>query len=60
MRYRAALAAALAIFGTSDFFESEAWWTPWWLLGWKASSLSAIAVLGLTILRRRENSVKPS
>ena len=28
---RLLLATALVVFGTSDFFETVAWWTPWWL-----------------------------
>ncbi len=52
LKTRLILAIVIAIFGTSDFFESEAWWTPWWLLLWKAMSLFAMLLLGLRIRKR--------
>ena len=42
LRRRLLLAGLLIAFGTSDFFEGEAWWTPWWLLAWKVGCLAAI------------------
>jgi hypothetical protein len=42
-RLRALLVVLLIAFGTSDFYESEAWWTPWWLLVWKGSTLLGLA-----------------
>jgi len=52
LRLRLALGGLLGIFGTSDFYETEAWWTPWWLLLWKASCLALIAVLAWRLRRR--------
>lgn len=52
LRERLLLAATLVAFGTSDFYESVAWWTPWWLLAWKAACLIALAVLIHRIWRR--------
>ena len=53
LRQRLLLAMVVAVFGTSDFFESEAWWTPWWLLAWKAGSLAIIGVVSWRIYRRK-------
>ena len=58
LRQRLLLATSLRIFGTSDFYETEAWWTPWWLLAWKAGCLFVIAILALRI-RRRIQIVRP-
>lgn len=53
-RLRALLIVLLAIFGTSDFYESKAWWTPWWPLLWKGSTLlGLLAVAGVIVKRRR-------
>ena len=49
---RVLLAVTLVAFGTSDFFETTAWWTPWWLLLWKAMCLAVLAVLICRIWRR--------
>ncbi len=43
--WRLALAGVVGLFGTSDFYEKEAWWTPWWLLAWKAACLIAMAAI---------------
>lgn len=51
LRPRITLAGLLALFGTSDFFEHDGWWTPWWLLTWKAGSLLLIAFVSYRILR---------
>lgn len=61
LKTRLILASVIAIFGTSDFYESEAWWTPWWLFLWKAVSLGLMAVLGLHIrmLSRSRNAAEP-
>lgn len=54
---RLGLAALVALFGTSDFFEREAWWTPWWLLAWKAACLVGMAaVIGRIWLKSRRPS----
>lgn len=43
---RTLLAVLLIAFGTSDFFEAEAWWKPWWLLTWKlAAGVAALGVM---------------
>lgn len=39
------LVVGMVVFGTSDFFETEAWWTPWWLLVWKVASGAVIAAM---------------
>ena len=49
---RVALCVTLIAFGTSDFYEATAWWTPWWLLLWKAACLTVLAVLIHRIWRR--------
>ena len=52
---RLGLALVVAIFGTSDFYEQDAWWTPWWLLVWKGTSLIVIAVWSWRIYRRNRD-----
>jgi len=52
LRERVVLAALLIAFGTSDFFEAEAWWKPWWLLTWKAAALATIALQARRLWRR--------
>ena len=59
MSERLCLAAVVAIFGTSDFFESQAWWTPWWLLAWKAGSLSTAVVMAARIWLRSKRGKPP-
>lgn len=51
----ASLAAALALFGVSDFVEtwSGAWWKPWWLLAWKGTCLAVIAACVAALVRGR-------
>jgi len=49
---RLLLLVTLIAFGTSDFYESVAWWTPWWLLTWKAACLAILVVLIHRIWRR--------
>ncbi len=49
---RYALALVVVVFGTSDFFETVAWWTPWWLLMWKAVCLLILAIMSLRIWSR--------
>jgi hypothetical protein len=41
------VAGVLICFGVSDFVEAHtgAWWKPWWLLLWKASSVVFIAAI---------------
>lgn len=56
---RLCLAFVVAVFGTSDFFESQAWWTPWWLLVWKAACLVAMVALGTRIGLRTRISKDP-
>jgi hypothetical protein len=54
---RVTLAGVVALFGTSDFFESDAWWTPWWLLAWKATTLSIGIFIAVRIwLRARRRA----
>lgn len=56
-RLRMLLVVLLVIFGTSDFYESKAWWTPWWLLLWKgAALLGLIAVVGAIARGRRAHA----
>ncbi len=56
---RLSLAFVLAIFGTSDFYETIAWWTPWWLFLWKAGCLLIVAILSLRIWRRSGRVARP-
>jgi hypothetical protein len=49
IRQRLVFASIVCVFGTSDFYETEAWWTPWWLFLWKAISLGAMCLMGLHI-----------
>jgi hypothetical protein len=51
-RLRALLVVLLIAFGTSDFYESEAWWTPWWLLVWKGATLLGLACVVWVIMAR--------
>lgn len=46
------------IFGASDVVEAQtgAWWRPWWLLVWKASCVTVLAVLLARHARRRSGS----
>jgi hypothetical protein len=43
-------------FGASDFVETRtgAWYRPWWLLAWKASTVLALAAM--YVLYRKRNS----
>lgn len=51
---RSVLALSLIAFGTSDFFEAEAWWKPWWLLTWKVvAGITALGVIVYIIWRSR-------
>jgi hypothetical protein len=59
-RQRLVLALLLVVFGTSDFFESESWWTPWWLLGWKAGALGGIISVAALMWRHRAAGRSPS
>lgn len=42
-------------FGASDFVETStgAWYRPWWLLAWKASTVLALAVTYALYRKRR-------
>lgn len=42
-------------FGASDFVETTtgAWYRPWWLLVWKASTVVALVVMYVLYRRRR-------
>ncbi len=51
-KLRATLIMLLIAFGTSDFYESQAWWTPWWLLAWKGLTLSGLVAVGSILVRR--------
>ena len=45
----------LMAFGVSDYAENRTggeWWTPWWLLAWKASCVVVLLVLLLRARRR--------
>jgi hypothetical protein len=53
---RLALAMLLIVFGISDFFETVAWWTPWWLLTWKLVSGAAVLAMVIVIWRRHRGS----
>jgi hypothetical protein len=48
-------AVAFALFGISDVVETHtgAWWSPWWLLAWKAVCVLALLVLLKRYLNRR-------
>lgn len=48
-------AATFALFGFSDFVEMQtgAWWTPWWLLAWKAVCVLVMAALFWRYVRRK-------
>jgi hypothetical protein len=51
---------ALFAFGASDYAEivtGGEWWTPWWLLAWKASCVLALLVLLLRARWRRRRTV---
>jgi len=52
------LTAALLFlgFGASDFVEigTGAWYRPWWLLTWKASTVLALAIM-YTLYRKRRS-----
>ncbi len=43
------------IFGASDFVEirTGAWYRPWWLLTWKASTVVALALMYALYKKRR-------
>jgi hypothetical protein len=50
-------AAVLVAFGASDLVEADtgAWWTPWWLLLWKAGCIAMLVALfwwGCAVQRR--------
>ena len=51
------LGTTLIVFGASDCVEAGtgAWYSPWWLLAWKASCVAVILASGLRVLavRRR-------
>ncbi len=51
-------AATFMAFGASDLVEvrSGAWWSPWWLLIWKASCLAVFGWLLIGRARRRRKS----
>jgi len=53
-----ALAVTLAVFGGSDIVESRtgAWWTPWWLLGWKAICVLVLFFLFKNYFRLKKQS----
>jgi hypothetical protein len=60
LRRRILLSAAICIFGTSDFYEETAWWTPWWLFAWKAVSLLMIVLLAYSIAQSRRDAPSSS
>lgn len=51
-RLRALLVVLLIAFGSSDFYESKAWWTPWWLLLWKGVTLTGLVGVAYVIVMR--------
>lgn len=53
-RRQVALAVFLIAFGVSDCVEMRtgAWWTPWWLLVWKAVCVGVFLVISFTIKRK--------
>lgn len=53
---RLILCVTLVAFGTSDFYESIAWWTPWWLLAWKTACLIVLVVVIHHIWRRTRSA----
>jgi len=57
-RMKVIAAATFAALGASDLVEMRtgAWWTPWWLLAWKAACI--VVMLGLLIwyIRDRERA----
>ncbi len=50
-------AVVFVVFGLSDVVEMRtgAWWRPWWLLGWKALCVLALAALLVGHWRRRNH-----
>jgi hypothetical protein len=47
----------LIVFGISDYVENRTggeWWTPWWLLAWKATCV--LILLALLLVSRRKGS----
>ena len=57
LRNRLILSFTLFLFGISDLLEKEAWWTPWWLLCYKAICLTVIIFIfyGLVKERKKES-----
>ena len=54
-------AVTLGAFGASDYAEVRTggeWWTPWWLLAWKAACVLALLML-LLRARRRKRGYQP-
>jgi hypothetical protein len=50
---------ALVAFGTSDYAEIRTggeWWTPWWLLLWKAACVLTLLAVLLRARRRKLQS----
>jgi hypothetical protein len=52
--------AVLYVFGISDYAEVRTggeWWTPWWLLAWKATCV--VVLLALLLRARRRGRAPP-
>jgi len=50
------LAATFILFGFSDIYETDAWWTPWWLLLWKTGCVFVFICIGVEYMRRKKTS----
>ena len=58
---KAVAAVTFILFGVSDFIEMRtgAWWTPWWLLAWKAACVVAMAALLWRYEHRSRRRARP-
>ena len=60
-RYGLIASVTLVAFGLSDYAEIRTggeWWTPWWLLAWKAACV--LALLALLFCARRRQKTDPT
>lgn len=55
-------AGILVPFGVSDLVESQtgAWWSPWWLLAWKAAGVVGLLACGWALVRMKNRASRPS
>ena len=55
-------AVTLVAFGASDWVENQTggeWWTPWWLLLWKAMCVAVLLTVGY-LTYRQQRPPRPS